>query len=190
SASGTRRAPPQAPPSTDSTTAPAPDANGGAADGFRNADAVTAVAASPPPAGEPDDPLLTPANGECARGGGVTASLDKQHLADARRVASVSMEEAIVYVDAAGHLTFANRVARELLHWDAGRMALGDLLAGGHDESSTLLEAVANQELVRLPMTLLAGAVLVPAEINALALRDRNGNLWGAALFIRRAAAA
>jgi hypothetical protein len=99
---------------------------------------------------------------------------------------SATMGEAIVYVDAAGRLTFANRVARELLHWETGGMALSDLLAGGFDESAALLESVARQELVRVPMTLLAGGAPVQAEINALALRDRNGSLWGAALFIRR----
>ena len=95
------------------------------------------------------------------------------------------MEEAIVYVDAAGRLTFANRVARELLHWETGELALSDLLAGGGAESATLLASVAQQELVRLPTTLLAAGTLVDAEVSALALRDRNGALWGAALFIR-----
>jgi hypothetical protein len=146
-----------------------------------DAPAVTEVALEPSPHG-------TPPATQWDAGGALEGALHDAPPQDAGGPApSATTREAIVYVDARGRLTFANRVARELLHWNTGGMALSDLLAGGLEESAALLESVARQELVRVPMTLLAGGAPLQAEINALALRDRNGSLWGAALFIRRA---
>ena len=98
--------------------------------------------------------------------------------------------EAVVYVDAQGHCTFANRAARDLLHWSAGELALRDVLAGGTGESDALLEALARHGLVEQHPSFLAGPAPAPLEISAVALRDRDDNLWGAALFIRPAAGA
>ena len=67
---------------------------------------------------------------------------------------------------------------------------LSDVLAGGSEESIALLEAGARQEVIEQPVTLLAGAARARMDVSALALRDRDGNLWGAALFIRRPAPA
>ena len=101
-----------------------------------------------------------------------------------------SPEDGIMYVDAAGHFTFANQTARELLHWTSGELALSDVLVGGSGESTALLEAVARQELIQQRTVWRAGSASLPLDVSALALRDRDGNLWGAALFIRRPAAA
>jgi len=64
---------------------------------------------------------------------------------------------------------------------------LGDILAGGPSEAAALLEAVARQELVERAITLQAGTRRTELDVSALALRDRDGNLWGAALFLRQA---
>jgi len=95
-------------------------------------------------------------------------------------------EDGILYVDAAGRLTFANQAARALLDWNSGELVLGDVLAGGRSEAVALLEAVARQEIVERAVTLQAGARRAELDVSALALRDRDGNLWGAALFLRQ----
>ncbi len=92
----------------------------------------------------------------------------------------------IVYVDLAGRFTFATQFARDLLAWQSGELALGDVLEGGSGECTALLNLVARQEVAEQPLTLLAGGRRQQFEISALALRDRNGNMWGAALFLRR----
>jgi PAS domain-containing protein len=102
------------------------------------------------------------------------------------QVRTTPAEEGIVYVDAAGQLTFANDAARALLGWRTGSLALGDVLAGGSREATTLLQSVARHELIEQPLTLYAGAATQRLDASALALRDRDGNLWGAALFLRR----
>ena len=95
--------------------------------------------------------------------------------------------EAVVYVDASGQCTFANQAARELLHWNAGDLSLRDMLAGGRGESDALMESLARRGLVEQHPSTLAGPTRAPLEISAVAVRDRDDNLWGAALFIRRA---
>jgi hypothetical protein len=92
----------------------------------------------------------------------------------------------IVYVDLAGRLTFATQFARDLLAWQSGELALGDVLEGGRGECAALLDLVARQEVADQPLRLLVGGRRQVFEISALALRDRNGNMWGAALFLRR----
>ena len=91
----------------------------------------------------------------------------------------------IVYVDLAGRFTFATQFARDLLAWQNGELTLGDVLEGGRAECTALLDLVARQEVTDQPLTLLAGGRRQQFEISALALRDRNGNMWGAALFLR-----
>jgi PAS domain-containing protein len=139
------------------------------------AEAVRAGALSPA------QPLVAPARTDTAWG------------ADAPSTATVPPTpagEGIVYVDGSGHVTFANAAARNLLHWHSGDRALSDVLAGGTQESDALLEAVARHELIEREVTLLSGTSPTRLEISALALRDRDGSLWGAALFIRRSPAA
>jgi PAS fold len=101
-----------------------------------------------------------------------------------------ALDEAVVYVDATGECTFANQAARDLLHWNTGSLALRDVLAGGRGESDALMAALARCGLVEQHPSTLAGPTHAPLEINAVAVRDRDDNLWGAAVFIRRAAAA
>jgi PAS domain-containing protein len=95
-------------------------------------------------------------------------------------------EEAVVYVDAQGQCTFANRAARELLRWEGGNLALRDVLAGGSPESDALLASLARRGLIEEHRSALAGPTRAPLDISAVAVRDRDDNLWGAALFIRR----
>jgi len=99
-----------------------------------------------------------------------------------------AVDEAVVCVDASGECTFANRAARELLQWNAGNLALRDVLAGGRGESDALLESLARRGLVEQHPSTLAGPTPAALEISAVAVRDRDDKLWGAALFIRRAA--
>lgn len=103
---------------------------------------------------------------------------------------SAAPDEAVVYVDATGECTFANQAARELLHWSEGNLALRDVLAGGRGESDALMESLARRGLVEEHPSTLAGPTHAPLEISAVAVRDRDDNLWGAAVFIRRAAGA
>jgi len=92
--------------------------------------------------------------------------------------------EGVIYVDAAGRCTFANQAARKILHWSRDDVSLRDLLAGGDQESAELLASIEQQGLVEQHTTSLAGPSAQPLEINAVALRDRDDNHWGAALFI------
>ncbi len=124
-------------------------------------------------------PPAAPANGASATGAAPDAPQAASHPADA-----------VVYVDAKGQCTFANQAARELLHWRTGDLALRDVLAGGSGESDALLESLARRGLVEQHPSTLAGPTRAPLEINAVAVRDRDDNLWGAALFIRRASGA
>ena len=104
--------------------------------------------------------------------------------------AAAVSSEAVVYVDATGQCTFANQAARELLHWNTGNLALRDVLAGGRGESDALMESLGRRGLIEQHPSTLAGPTHAPLEINAVAVRDRDDNLWGAALFIRRAGGA
>ncbi len=98
--------------------------------------------------------------------------------------------EGIVYIDATGHCTFANRAARELLHWRTGELLLRDVLVGGTQESAALLEELAQHGSVESHATALAGASPEPLELSGVALKDRDDNLWGAALSIHPPGAA
>jgi PAS domain-containing protein len=108
--------------------------------------------------------------------------------ADTAAPAATDSNEAVVYVDASGECTFANQAAHELLQWNVGQLALRQVLAGGRDESEALMDALARRGLVEQHPSTLAGPPYTPLEITAVAVRDRDDNLWGAALFIRRAA--
>lgn len=98
-------------------------------------------------------------------------------------------QDGIVYIDADGRCTFINQAARTLLQWDGGSLRLSDVLAGGAAESAALVEALKRQGLVEQHLTSLATAS-TPLELSAVALRDRDDNLWGAAVFIHTPAVA
>ena len=99
-------------------------------------------------------------------------------------------DEGIVYIDATGHCTLANQVARELLHWRTGELVLRDVLAGGTRESAALLEELAQRGSIESHATALAGASPEPVELSGVALKGRDDNLWGAALSIHPPGAA
>jgi PAS domain-containing protein len=101
-----------------------------------------------------------------------------------------SPQDGIVYIDADGRCTFINQAARTLLQWDDRNLALSDVLAGGAAESAELVEALKRQGLVEQHRTSLAAAASIPLELSAVALRDRDDNLWGAAVFIHKPAVA
>ncbi len=122
----------------------------------------------------PADPAATAAVAGAAKGPG-----------PAPAVAPAPVGEGIVYVDATGRVTFANAAARALFDWTGDGRALSEVLAGGTEESEALLEAVARHELVQREITLRGGSQPRRLEISALALRDGDGNWWGAALFVR-----
>jgi len=96
-------------------------------------------------------------------------------------------DEGVLYVDAAGHCTLANQAARALLHWMDGDLSLSDVLAGGRREVVELLQTLERRGQVEQHTTALAGPAPTPLEISAVALRDRDDNLWGAALLIHPA---
>jgi PAS domain-containing protein len=134
-----------------------------------------------------------PETGPPAAEGQVSELTAVAHRGEATTDAAISptppAEEAVVYVDSVGRLTFANPAARALLHWSGGELALSDVLAGGSEDSAALLNAVARQELIGQAVTLVTGPSPERLEISGLPFRDRDGNIWGAALFFRRAAA-
>jgi PAS domain-containing protein len=146
--------------------------------------------AATPPQPRPHDPRLEPAlqTEPPAPNASIPAARDSARVASSSE--SGASDEAVVYVDATGQCTFANQAARELLHWSTGNLALRDVLAGGRGESDALMESLARRGLVEQHPSTLAGPTRAALEINAVAVRDRDDNLWGAALFIRRAAGA
>jgi len=95
-------------------------------------------------------------------------------------------EQGIMYIDAAGHCTLADRGAREILHWNSGERTLSEVFAGGTQESAALLSELARQGSLDRHPTALADSTGAPVEVSGVALRDRDDNLWGAALVIHR----
>lgn len=144
---------------------------------FEEAPEADADAALPRSEPAPDTDL--PAESDC-----VSAP-----IAPAEDLQAPAADEGVVYVDAGGRFTFANPAARALLHWRGGELALSDVLIGGSQESAAVLNAVARQELIGRPVTVITGPSSELLEMSGLPFRDRDGNLWGAALFIRRASA-
>jgi len=94
-------------------------------------------------------------------------------------------EGGVLYVDSAGHCTFADLGARTLLHWSDGELDLQQILAGGERESLELMNAVAQVGNVEPHPTLLLNSVR--CQLSAVAMRDRYDHFWGAALFLQRA---
>ncbi len=124
----------------------------------------------------PPNPVATAAVAGAATGPGQSP---------APAVAPTPVGEGIVYVDAAGRVTFANAAACALFDWTGDGRALSDVLTGGAEESAALLQAVARHDLIQREITLRGGLQPRRLEISALALRDGDGNWRGAALFVR-----
>ena len=107
----------------------------------------------------------------------------------ARPASPAHTGDAILCLDSEGRCAAANQAARELLERASGEITLSDLLPGGSVEASTLLGSLARQGVIEQYASAPAGLSPAPLHIKAIALRDRDNNFWGAALFIHRAAA-
>jgi hypothetical protein len=134
----------------------------------RRSDASTPAAEAAPERVAP--PLASP-----------TAGIEPVHAREPH-----DASEGVVYVSPNGGCTFASPAARALLHWSGSPLDLGDLLAGGHEESSALLASLARQGAVDQHATMVNGPPPEAVNVRAVALRDRDDNFWGAAFFVRR----
>jgi len=110
------------------------------------------------------------------------AQPEERRATTAAPAAPQSADQGVLLVDTTGHCTFADDTARTLLQWHSDTLALGDLLGG--QRWISVLATLARDGQVELA----AGTdrVPTPLRINVVALRDREDNLWGAALFVRR----
>jgi len=96
-------------------------------------------------------------------------------------------ERAVLYVDATGRCTLADDAARALLQWTSGELSLADVVAGGVPEAADLLATLARHGSIEAHATRLRTPHGVPVDLTAVAVRDRDDNLWGAAFFIHGA---
>jgi hypothetical protein len=94
-------------------------------------------------------------------------------------------ERAVLYVDATGRCTLADDAARALLQWNSGELSLADVVAGGVPEAADLLATLARDGTIETHATRLRTPHDLPVDLTAVAVRDRDDNLWGAAFFIR-----
>jgi hypothetical protein len=92
---------------------------------------------------------------------------------------------ALLYVDSKGRCAAANEAARRLFHWREEEVRLSDVLSGIGEDIALLLDRVAREAVVQRYPAALRRPPATPVEIDAFALRDRDGNSWGAALFVR-----
>ncbi len=95
-----------------------------------------------------------------------------------------ALTEAILCLDPEGRCTGANLAARRLLQGRPDEITLSDCLPGGTEEASRMLAAVAHCGRVEWDTVVNAQPSPALFHIHALALRDRDNNFWGAALFI------
>lgn len=93
--------------------------------------------------------------------------------------------EVALYITADGTCALADPILRAWLPDTEVRCRLADVLSGGITEAAALLETLAREGLVDAYVTTIGTAPPVPVEIRAVAVRDRHGNPWGAAVFIR-----
>jgi PAS domain-containing protein len=100
--------------------------------------------------------------------------------------AASSAAAGILRVERSGQVKFADSIARDLLHWSAGELTLGDILIGGTPEAVTLMEAVARQEVVEQTVAVRSGTASEQLHATAFASRGSDGSLWGALLILRR----
>lgn len=92
---------------------------------------------------------------------------------------------ALLYVDSEGSCAAANEAARRLLHWREEEGRLRDVLSGIGEDIALLLDRVARESVVQRYPAELGRPYAIPVEIDAIALRDRDSNFWGTALFVR-----
>jgi hypothetical protein len=99
-------------------------------------------------------------------------------------------EISLLYVDSEGRCTAGNEAARLLLHGHEEEDRLSDVLSGSGEDIAALLDRVALEAVVESYPAVLGRPYAVPVEIDAIALRDRDSNFWGTALFVRMRRAA
>jgi len=100
--------------------------------------------------------------------------------AAARVDSAVTPGTAILCVDPAGHCTAANPAARRLLQQLPAEARLSDCLRGG----AQILAAVADEGVVERDEVVVNQPSPALVHVRAVALRDRDDNFWGAAVFI------
>ncbi|MGD0947236.1 MAG: hypothetical protein ABSA52_07375 [Candidatus Binatia bacterium] len=59
------------------------------------------------------------------------------------------------------------------------------MLSGIGEDIALLLDRIAREAVVQRYAAVLRRPPAIPVEISAIALRDRDSNFWGAALFVR-----
>jgi hypothetical protein len=94
-------------------------------------------------------------------------------------------EIGLLYVDSEGRCTAGNEAARRLLHGREEEVRLPDVLSGSDEDIALLLDRVALESVVERYPAVLGRPYAIPVEIDAIALRDRDSNFWGTALFVR-----
>jgi hypothetical protein len=99
-------------------------------------------------------------------------------------------EIGLLYVDSEGRCTAANEAARRLLHGHEEEVRLSDVFSGSGEDIALLLDRVALEAVVERYPAVLGRPYAIPVEIDAIALRDRDSNFWGTALFVRMCNAA
>ena len=115
----------------------------------------------------------------------VPAPLPRPLTADADAAVALAVpERAVLYVDAAGRCTLADDAARALLRWTGGELSLADVVGGGIPEAAELLALLARNGAIESRPTRLRIPPDLPVDLSAVAVRDRDDNLWGAAFFI------
>lgn len=101
------------------------------------------------------------------------------------QAAATAAAEAILCLDPEGRCTGANLAARRLLQPLAEEITLNACLPGGTQEASRMLAVVAQDGIIECDIVLCAQPSPALFHIQAIALRDRDNNFWGAVLFIR-----
>lgn len=104
---------------------------------------------------------------------------------DSRPAAPRRPEVALLYADSEGRCAAANEATRRLLHWHDKEGRLSDVLSGVGEDITLLLDRITREAVVERYPAVLGGGSALPVEISAIALRDRDSNFWGAALFVR-----
>jgi hypothetical protein len=113
------------------------------------------------------------------------AAPSPEALEDSQPSAPHQLDVALLYVDSEGRCTAANEAAHQLLRWCQGGGTLNDLLSGNGEDITLLLDRVTREAVVPRYLAVLRRPPALPVEISAIALRDRDSNFWGAALFVR-----
>jgi PAS domain-containing protein len=113
------------------------------------------------------------------------AALPPEALEDSQPSAPHPPDVALLYVDPEGRCTAANEAAHRLLHWREEEGTLNDVLSGSREDIELLLDRVTREAVVPRYFAVLRRPPALPVEISAIALRDRDSNFWGTALFVR-----